>query len=154
MSTEDYSTKDYSTNFATMIMQIPETMYIFEVQKSCGYGEFVLIYKDMMVSEMIKVVATQFQDPSIHSLFFMNPEKHVVSITDPLTVRQLIEPMQLRTVYPGMENFVVYRVFITPSTHLTTNQTTAELATMTSCHENDRFICFSTSSSSSSSSES
>ena len=111
-STQDHSTQDYSSKFATMIMQIPETMYIFDVTKPCGYGEFVLIYKDMMVSEMIKVVATQFQDPSIHSLFFMNPEKHVVSITEPVTVRQMIQSMQLTTVYPDMDKFVVYRVFI------------------------------------------
>ena len=103
-------TQDYSTKFATMIMQIPETMYIFEVTKPCGYGEFVLIYKDMLVSEMIKVVATQFQDPSIQTLVFAN--NHVVSIQDePITVRQLIQPMQLTTAYPGMEKFVVYRVF-------------------------------------------
>jgi hypothetical protein len=107
MSSED---QDYSTKFATMIMQIPVTMYIFEVTKPCGYGEFVLIYKDMMVSEMIKVVATQFQDPSIHRLVFTN--KQVVSITDPITVRQLIQSMQLTTAYPGMEKFVVYRVLI------------------------------------------
>jgi hypothetical protein len=107
MSSED---QDYSTKFATMIMQIPVTMYIFEVTKPCGYGEFVLIYKDMMVSEMIKVVATQFQDPNIHRLVFTN--KHVVSITDPITVRQLIQSMQLTTAYPGMEKFVVYRVSI------------------------------------------
>jgi hypothetical protein len=108
-STQDYSTQDYSSKFATMIMQIPETMYIFDVTKPCGYSEFVLIYKDIMVSEMIKVVATQFQDPSIHSLFFM---KHKVSITDPVTVRQMIQGMQLTTAYPGMEKFVVYRVYI------------------------------------------
>ena len=112
MSSEN-SVKDYSTKFATMIMQIPETMYIFEVTKPCGYGEFVLIYKDMLVSEMIKVVATQFQDPSIHNLVFAN--KQVVSITDPITVRQLIQTMQLTTIYPAMENFVVYRVFIQPA---------------------------------------
>ena len=103
-------TQDYSTKFATMIMQIPDTMYIFEVTKPCGYGEFVLIYKDMLVSEMIKVVSTQFQDPSIQSLFFTN--NHLVSIQDdPITVRQLIQPMQLTTLYPGMEKFVVYHVF-------------------------------------------
>ncbi len=103
-------TQDYSSKFATMIMQIPDTMYIFEVTKPCGYGEFVLIYKDMLVSEMIKVVSTQFQDPSIQSLFFTN--KHLVSIQDdPITVRQLIQPMQLTTLYPGMEKFVVYQVF-------------------------------------------
>ena len=111
-SAQDYSAQDYSSKFATMIMQIPETMYIFDVTKPCGYGEFVLIYKDMMVSEMIKVVATQFQDPSIHSLFFMNPDKHVVSITEPVTVRQMIQGMQLTTAYPGMEKFVVYRAYI------------------------------------------
>ena len=138
MSSEDSVkedlTNDYSVKFATMIMQIPNTMYIFEVTKPCGYGEFVLIYKDMMVSEMIKVVATQFQDPSIQTLLFAN--KHVISLADTIAVRQLIQSMQLTTIYPGMEKFVVYRVF---TDSINTLETTAEVATMTSCHENDCF---------------
>lgn len=126
---------DYSTKFATMIMQIPNTMYIFEVKKPCGYGEFVLIYKNMLISEMIKVVATQFQDSSIHSLFFMNPEtqeRHVLSITqihsldDPLTVCQLIQHLQnsesmrpaIASAYPSMENFVVYRIYLSDKNSL------------------------------------
>ncbi len=115
--------QEYSSKFANMIMRIPDTMYIFEVTKMCEYGEFVLIYKDMLVSEMIKVVATQFQDPSIHTLYFMNPktqDKHTISITDPFTVRQLIFQFQtsetmreaIAPLYSNMENFVVYRVFI------------------------------------------
>ena len=67
------SSEDYSSKFATMIVNIPETMYIFEVTKSCGYSEFVLAYKDFSIAELIKTVSIQFQDPSINSLFFMNP---------------------------------------------------------------------------------
>jgi hypothetical protein len=114
---------DYSTKFATMVMQIPNTMYIFDVQKPCGYSEFVLIYKDMLISEMIKVVATQFQDPTIHSLFFVNPEtqeRHVISIHSLDTVCQLIQQLQnsetmrpaIASAYPSMENFVVYRIHV------------------------------------------
>jgi hypothetical protein len=117
------SSEDYSSKFATMIVNIPETMYIFEVTKSCGYSEFVLAYKDFSIAELMKIVSIQFQDPSINSLFFMNPETHehhTISSTDLGTIREMItrfqndETMQYSTksVYKNMQNFVVYRIYL------------------------------------------
>jgi hypothetical protein len=120
MSSEDLS-NDYSSKFATMIMRIPDTMYIFEVTKKCGYSEFVLAYKDFSIAEFIKTVSIQFQDSTIDSLCFMNPEtkKHrTISSTDSGTIREMItqfqkdETMNLKPVYQNMEFFVVYRVYL------------------------------------------
>jgi hypothetical protein len=117
------SSEDYSSKFATMIVNIPETMYIFEVTKSCGYSEFVLAYKDFSIAELMKIVSIQFQDPSINSLFFMNPETqehYTISTTNLGTIREMItqfqndETMQYatRSLYRNMENFVVYRIYL------------------------------------------
>lgn len=122
MSSEDLS-NDYSSKFASMIMHIPNTMYIFEVTKNCGYSEFVLVYKDFSITELIKTVSIQFQDSTIDSLCFKNPEtneRRTISSTDSGTIREMItqfqndETMQYATkpVYPNMEFFVVYRLYL------------------------------------------
>lgn len=117
------SSNDYSSKFASMIMRIPNTMYIFEVTKNCGYSEFVLVYKDFSITELIKTVSIQFQDSTIDSLSFKNPEtneRRTISSTDSGTIREMItqfqndETMQYATkpVYPNMEFFVVYRIHL------------------------------------------
>ncbi len=117
------SSEDYSSKFATMIVRIPETMYIFEVTKTCGYSEFVLAYKDFSIAELIKIVSIQFQDSTIDSLFFMNPEtheQHTLLSTDLGTIREMItqfqndETMQYATrpLYPNIKEFVVYRIYL------------------------------------------
>jgi len=120
MSSEDLS-NDYSSKFASMIMRIPNTMYIFEVTKKCGYSEFVLVYKDFSIAEFIKTVSIQFQDSTINSLCFKNPEtneRRTISSTDSRTIREMItqfqndETMNLKPVYQKMEFFVVYRLYL------------------------------------------
>ena len=104
-----------------MIMHIPDTMYIFEVTKKCGYSEFVLAYKDFSITELIKTVSIQFQDSTIDSLCFKNPdtqESRTISSTDSGTIREMItqfqndETMNLKPVYQNMEFFVVYRIHL------------------------------------------
>ena len=115
------SSNDYSSKFASMIMRIPNTMYIFEVTKNCGYSEFVLVYKDFSITELIKTVSIQFHDSTIVSLCFKNPEtneRRTISSTDSGTIREMIiqfqndETMNLKPVYPNMEFFVVYRIHL------------------------------------------
>jgi hypothetical protein len=120
MSSEDLS-NDYSSKFASMIMRIPNTMYIFEVTKNCGYSEFVLVYKDFSIADLIKTVSIQFQDSTINSLCYKNPEtdeRRTISSTDSGTIREMItqfqndETINLKPVYQNMEFFVVYRLYI------------------------------------------
>jgi len=120
MSSEDLS-NDYSSKFASMIMRIPNTMYIFEVTKNCGYSEFVLVYKDFSIAEFIKTVSIQFQDSTIDSLCFKNSEtneRRTISSTDSGTIREMItqfqndKTMNLKPVYQNMEFFVVYRIHL------------------------------------------
>jgi hypothetical protein len=115
------SSEDYSSKFASMIMHIPNTMYIFEVTKKCGYSEFVLAYKDFSIAEFIKIVSIQFQDSTIDSLCFTNPEtdeRRTISSSDSGTIREMItqfqndETMNLKPVYQNMEFFVVYRIHL------------------------------------------
>jgi len=115
------ASEDYSSKFATMIMRIPDTMYIFEVTKTCGYSEFVLAYKDFSIAEFIKTVSIQFQDSTIDSLCFTNPEtdeRRTILSTDSGTIRKMItqfqndETMHLKPVYQNMEFFVVYRIYL------------------------------------------
>ena len=115
------SSEDYSFKFASMIMRIPDIMYIFEVTKMCGYSEFVLAYKDFSIAELIKTVSIQFQDSTIDSLCFKNPEtdeRRTISSTDSGTIREMIthfqndETINLKPVYQNMEFFVVYRIHL------------------------------------------
>jgi hypothetical protein len=67
-------TEDYNKKFYYMIENISNSMYIFEVTKACGHGEFVLIDKDDTLFNLYNTVARYFGATHIDRLLIINEE--------------------------------------------------------------------------------
>jgi hypothetical protein len=103
------------------IRKIPDNMYIFEITKLCGYGMFVVVYKNATISELFKVVSNIFGNVNVEHLFFRNEEtkeKHIIPKTDFFTMKELIakfrdSPSLKNAVKPvyDLPSPVVYRVY-------------------------------------------
>jgi hypothetical protein len=111
------SSEDYSSKFATMIVQIPKLMFIFDVVKPSGESQFVPIYKNASITEMIQVIGKQLDMEDINSILFMNtitknfynvPRSDSVSIE--ATINGFSTEMQ-PAVQPIYENDYMFKVF-------------------------------------------
>jgi hypothetical protein len=109
--------EDYSSKFATMIVQIPKLMFIFDVVKPSGESQFVPIYKNASITEMIQVIGKQLDMEDINSILFMNtitknfynvPRSDSVSIE--ATINGFSTEMQ-PAVQPIYENDYMFKVF-------------------------------------------
>lgn len=115
------SLDEYNTKYDFFSKRIPDTMYIFEVTKLCGYGEFVIVYKNTSLSELFKTVSHCFGNPNVNNLFFMNKDKQIkypIPNSDFFTVRDLITKFQntaeLRDVVKPLYELpahVVYKIY-------------------------------------------
>lgn len=96
-------------------------MYIFEITKLCGYGMFVVVYKNATISELFKVVSNIFGNVIDNQLFFRNEEtkeKYVIPKTDFFNMKDLIakfrdSPHLKNAIKPVYElpSPVVYRIY-------------------------------------------
>lgn len=68
------SAEEYNEKFNYMVSRIPNTKYIFEVYKKCGYSEFLMIDKYDTLSNLYQAVARQFDIVEAESLFIKNEE--------------------------------------------------------------------------------
>ena len=68
------SAEEYNEKFNYMISRIPNTKYIFEVYKKCGYSEFLMIDKYDTLSNLYQAVARQFDIVEAESIFIQNKE--------------------------------------------------------------------------------
>jgi len=51
----------YNTKLNDYVTRIPNSHYILEVTKCCGYSEFIVIHKDTLLSDVYKTVSLEFQ---------------------------------------------------------------------------------------------
>ena len=88
--------------------------------KLCGYGEFVLVFKDDSVLDVYKTISKQFNAPDIKSLFLTDGVKRFkLPLTETLSIRNFITRCQndetqskyLTPIYP-LPSPVVYRIYI------------------------------------------
>lgn len=82
--------------------------------KCCGYGEFMLVYKDYTLADLYKQACLQFSVSSIQ-LFLDGPwertrERIAIPNTDVITVRQFILENPAVPIYP-VDIPVVYRIW-------------------------------------------
>jgi hypothetical protein len=115
------SSEDYSSKFATMIVQIPKLMFIFDVVKPSGESQFVPIYKTASITEMIQVIGKQLDIENIDSILFMNtitknfynvPPSDSVSIE--ATINGFSTEMQpaIQPIYENDYMFKVFRIYL------------------------------------------
>jgi hypothetical protein len=84
--------EEYIKKITYMEENISNTMYIFEVTKLCGHGEFVLIDKDDTLFNLYNTVARYFGATHIDHLLIRNEETgdtKKIPITN-MTVREYI----------------------------------------------------------------
>jgi hypothetical protein len=108
-------------------------MYVFEVTKSCGYGAFIMVYKDAPLADIHRFVSYEMGISPSRRLYFMNPEtreEYDVPNTTLFTVRELIAKFQrndterndtpsfrLKPIYKDTKSLVVYRLHYSDSHH-------------------------------------
>ena len=113
------SSEDYSSKFATMIVQIPKLMFIFDVVKPSGESQFVPIYKTASITEMVQVIGKQLDIENIDSILFMNTETknfYNVPLSDSVSIEATMNSFKLNTtmqqaVQPIYENNYMFKVF-------------------------------------------
>ena len=113
------STEDYSEKFATMIVQIPKLMFIFDVVKTSGESQFVPIYKNASITEMAQVISKQLDIEDINCIFFMNTETknfYNVPLSDSVSIESIINCFSIDSakqpaVQPIYENDYMFKVF-------------------------------------------
>ena len=115
---------DYTTNMNTYINSIiPNTSYIIQVSKICGYSEFLFIFKSFTLIDLYKYVSIQFSCNDIKRLFIKNEKTNTtrtIPITDKITMQQFVVLINkgndeikgmLTPVYPAPHP-VVFKIYI------------------------------------------
>ena len=111
------SSEDYSSKFATMIVQIPKLMFIFDVVKPSGESQFVPIYKTASITEMVQVIGQQLDITDIDSILFMNTETknfYNVPLSDSVSIEATMNRFSTEmqdAVQPIYENNYMFKVF-------------------------------------------
>ena len=110
--------EDYSSKFATMIVQIPKLMFIFDVVKPSGESQFVPIYKTASITEMVQVIGKQLDiEEDINCILFMNTETknfYNVPLSDSVSIEATINSFSTEmqpAVQPIYENDYMFKVF-------------------------------------------
>lgn len=127
----------YEQKLDAYMRTVPTYMYVFEVTKSCGYGAFIMVYKDAPIADIHRFVSYEMGIAPSCRLYFMNPEtreEYDVPNTTLFTVRELITKFQrndterndgkrndterndaatfqLRPIYGNVDSLVVYRLY-------------------------------------------
>ena len=123
----------YEQKLDAYMRTVPTYMYVFEVTKSCGYGAFIMVYKDAPIADIHRFVSYEMGISPSRRLYFMNPEtreEYDVPNTTLFTVRELIAKFQrndaerndtpsfrLKPIYKDTKSLVVYRLHYSDSHH-------------------------------------
>jgi hypothetical protein len=110
--------EDYSSKFATMIVQIPKLMFIFDVVKPSGESQFVPIYKTASITEMVQVIGKQLDiEEDINSILFMNTETknfYNIPLSDSVSIEATINGFssEMQPIYENDYMFKVFRIYL------------------------------------------
>jgi len=64
----------FQDKLAQFIKQIGNNQYIIELQKCCGYSEFMLVYKEQSLADLYKMISchTSFPVENIRNVFIVS----------------------------------------------------------------------------------
>ena len=62
------------------LRSIPNSRYIIEVSKFCGYSEFVLVFKNQTLLDLYKTVSLQFECNDIKGLYLTKSREHSIAL--------------------------------------------------------------------------
>jgi hypothetical protein len=93
---------------------IPNSRYIIEVSKFCGYSEFVLVFKNQTLLDLYKTVSLQFECNNIKGLYLTKSREHSIPITDNIRIRDYIFQDQSKIIKPAypMPYPIVYKFYL------------------------------------------
>ena len=114
--TDEELQKKYDNNIQDIIKKIPNSKFIFEITKCCGYSTFILVYKKQTLLDLYKIVSLDFECSTLKSLYAKNDlgEKLTVPITELLTIKDFIIKYRqdyLKPIYP-VPNQIVYKLYL------------------------------------------
>jgi hypothetical protein len=114
MEKEQTSTvSSYQEKINHFISSIPNSRYIIEISKFCGYSEFILIYKDQTLIELYKIVSLHFVCNDIKGLYLTNNCQYKIPMSEHITLRDYIisNGNIIRPTY-SLPEPVVYKFFL------------------------------------------
>jgi len=89
-----------------------EYHYIFEIQKCCGYSEWISVYKKDTLRQLYNNLNIQFatNQKTIHKLYLINDEGDKILIeNNDIIVSDIIK--YLKPIYP-MPHWIVYKLYL------------------------------------------
>ena len=89
-----------------------EYHYIFEIQKCCGYSEWISVYKKDTLRQLYNNLNIQFatNQKTIHKLYLINDEGDKILIeNNDIIVSEIIK--YLKPIYP-MPHWIVYKLYL------------------------------------------
>ena len=104
----------FDAKIEQFLRSIPNSRYIIEVSKFCGYSEFVLVFKNQTLLDLYKTVSLQFECNDIKGLYLTKSREHSIPITDNIRIRDYISKDQgklIKPVYP-MPHPIVYKFYL------------------------------------------
>ena len=106
--------KQYNEKINHFIGSIPNSRFIIEVSKFCGYSEFVLVFKNQTLLDLYKTISIQFECNDVKGLYVTKSKKYKIPVTDNIRLRDYIYTHQkdlIKPVYPHPLP-VVYKFFL------------------------------------------
>ena len=107
----------YEDQITSLIKQLQNQNYTFEITKCCNYSTFVLVNRSGTLLDLFKAVSLHFDCPDIKSLYLVNiqtNEKRRIPLTDTVKISKYIldQPREFFIpIYP-VPMQVVYRVYL------------------------------------------
>ena len=108
----------YQDKYDEFTRNLHNNMFIFEVEKLCGYSTFVTIYKNQTIIELYSNIIHHFGFIEIKELFFITPQNQRINIhISRQTISEFIRdnilcnPVNLTPVYE-LPKPVIYKIFL------------------------------------------
>jgi hypothetical protein len=106
----------YQDKLSKFINQLGNTQFIIELQKCCGYSEFIIIYKEQSLADLYKIISchTTCHISNIRDLFILSAGERIHippsnNITINTFIRENVNNHTIVPVYP-LPDKVVYRI--------------------------------------------
>ena len=108
----------FQDKLSQFIKQVGNNQFIIELQKCCGYSEFILVYKQQSLADLYKIVACHItcSVEHIRDLFIVSSgEKIHIPPSNNITVNTFIyQQINNRTIVPvyPLPDKVVYKIIV------------------------------------------
>ena len=113
MNSDSDNTDIYNEKISKFISNIPNTGYLIEITKCCGYSQFIKVFKKKTLMDMYNDIFYEFDHLDIKSLYVYNKNNEKLIIPRNTTLLNnfiLNNPDYFKPVYP-IPLLVVYKIY-------------------------------------------